>query len=128
VCARARVSCVPIPGNNRYCIFYLKANSSEMDGFNLPNWIRVFKEGVDLLMNNLWLYIPCGCGSTSKSSHSRMIQRLADYILFWFTQTISKQIKLITYLLNFSFLFLFILILYFFFSFSWKKSRFLLII
>ncbi|KAK2422069.1 NADH--cytochrome b5 reductase [Trifolium repens] len=70
-------------------LMHKQANSSEMDGFNLPNWIRVFKEGVDLLMNNLWLYIPCGCGSTSKSSHSLMIQRHADYILFWFTQTIK---------------------------------------
>ncbi|GAU12404.1 hypothetical protein TSUD_253550 [Trifolium subterraneum] len=61
-----------------------------MDGSNLPNWIKVFKEGVDLLMKNLWarhVFVHNKCGS--EYNYSMMLHQLADYILFWFTQTIK---------------------------------------
>jgi hypothetical protein len=86
----------PFTLNNSFCIFNLKANSSsEMDGSNLTNSIRVFEEGVRLLMEDLWarhVFIHNKCASNP----SLMLQQLAEDILFWFTQTISKHVKLIT--------------------------------
>lgn len=63
-------------------------SSSEMDGSNLTNSIRVFEEGVGLLMEDLWarhVFIHNKCGSNP----SLMLQQLAEDILFWFTQTIK---------------------------------------
>lgn len=63
-------------------------SSSEMDGSNLTNSIRVFEEGVCLLMEDLWarhVFIHNKCASNP----SLMLQQLAEDILFWFTQTIK---------------------------------------
>jgi hypothetical protein len=56
--------------------------------------MTVFKEGVSLFVNNLWArhFSISQCGSDP----TPMLQYLADVIFFWFTQTISKQFKLIT--------------------------------
>jgi hypothetical protein len=65
---------------------------------------------VSLFVKNLWarrVFVEEECGSNP----SLMLEDLADDILFWFTQTISKQIKLITYLIS---LFIFIILISFF--------------
>jgi hypothetical protein len=106
----------PILGIIVFCIFNLKANSSEMDGSIMlqGDLMKVFKEGVGLLMNNLWArrFSISLCGSNP----TPMLQYLADVIFFWFTQTISKQIKLITSFLFFCFFYSNNFILLFFFS------------
>lgn len=74
----ANVSCPLIQANS----------SSEIDCSNLTNSIRVFEEGVGLLMEDLWVrhvFIHNKCGSNP----SLMLQQLAEDILFWFTQTIK---------------------------------------
>ncbi|AES80887.1 hypothetical protein MtrunA17_Chr7g0253721 [Medicago truncatula] len=74
----ANVSCSLIQANS----------SSEIDCSNLTNSIRVFEEGVGLLMEDLWVrhvFIHNKCGSNP----SLMLQQLAEDILFWFTQTIK---------------------------------------
>jgi hypothetical protein len=66
-----------------------QANSSEMDGSIMlqGDLMKVFKEGVGLLMNNLWArrFSISLCGSNP----TPMLQYLADVIFFWFTQTIK---------------------------------------
>ncbi|GAU49225.1 hypothetical protein TSUD_282760 [Trifolium subterraneum] len=65
------------------------ANSSEMEDSRMlqGDLMMVFKEGVSLLMNNLWArrFSISLCGSNP----TPMLQYLADVIFFWFTQTIK---------------------------------------
>ncbi|GAU22688.1 hypothetical protein TSUD_235100 [Trifolium subterraneum] len=70
-----------------------QANSSEMDGSRVlqGDSMRVFKEGLNLFVKKLWVdhvFVKAECGSNS----SLMLQDLADDILFWFTQTITKKL------------------------------------
>ncbi|KAL6524806.1 SNW domain-containing protein 1 [Orobanche minor] len=58
------------------------------DNSSLTDASRVFREGIGLVMENLWVrrvFIHHLCGSNPR----RMLQQLANDILFWFTQTIK---------------------------------------
>jgi hypothetical protein len=73
-----------------------QANLSKMNGSRVlqGDLMRVFKEGVNLFIDNYWHRF--GIEKNCASNPTPMLQYLADIIFFWFTQTISKQIKLIT--------------------------------
>jgi hypothetical protein len=54
---------------------------------DLPMGLGVFRQGIGLLMENLWVrvFVHDLCDSNPQP----MLQQLADVILFWFTQTIK---------------------------------------